>query len=94
MIPRKVISFALVGTIGVFIQFFAVHILIWLFDMRSEKAIPFCIRIATYSNYLINNSLTFYANRLKNKALIIGMCKFLFVSSLPIIANIGLVTSF
>ena len=46
------------------------------------------------SNYLINNALTFRAQRLKGISLIKGLLKFLLVASLPVIANIGLATAF
>ena len=94
VIPRKAISFAFVGATGVVVQFCVVYSLIWFVGMGFEKALPFAITIAASSNYLINNSLTFRANRLRNRALIIGLFKFLVVSSLPILANIGLATSF
>tara|TARA_Y100001968_G_scaffold286223_1_gene286734 strand:- start:1066 stop:1344 length:279 start_codon:yes stop_codon:yes gene_type:complete len=57
-------------------------------------ALPIAVVIAASTNYIINNSLTFRANRLRNKALIIGLIKFLIVSSLPILANVGLATTF
>ena len=94
VIPRNAISFAFVGAIGVVVQFCAVYLLIWFVDMDFKQALPFAITLAASSNYLINNSLTFRTKRLKNKALIIGLFKFLIVSSLPIVANIGLATSF
>ena len=94
LIPRKAISFAFVGAIGVVVQFCVVYFLIWFVGMGFEKALPFAITTSASSNYLINNSLTFRANRLRNRALIVGLFKFLIVSSLPILANIGLATSF
>ena len=94
VIPRKAISFAFVGATGVVVQLCVVYFLIWFVGMGFEKALPFAITIAASSNYLINNSLTFRTNRLRNRALIIGLFKFLIVSSLPILANIGLATSF
>ena len=94
LIPRKAISFAFVGATGVIVQICAVYFLIWLLGIDFDKALPFAITLAASSNYLINNSLTFRTNRLKNRALIIGLFKFLIVSSLPIMANIGLATTF
>ncbi len=94
VIPRKAISFAFVGASGVVVQFCVVYFLIFFVGMVFEKALPIAITIAASSNYLINNLLTFRANRLRNRALIWGLFKFLLVSSLPILANIGLATSF
>ncbi len=93
-IPRKAISFGFVGSTGVFVQFFIIYFLIWFVDINFEKALPFAVVIAASSNFLINNALTFRSNRLKNRALTIGLFKFLLVSSLPIFANIGLATTF
>ena len=93
-IPRKAISFGFVGATGVFVQLFVIYFLIWFFGIAFEKALPFAVIIAASSNYLVNNTLTFRSNRLKHKALIIGLLKFLIVSSLPIVANVGLATSF
>ena len=94
VIPRKAISFAFVGATGVVVQFSVVYFLTWVIGIGFEKALPFAVTLAASSNYLINNSLTFRTNRLRNRALIIGLFKFLIVSSLPIVANIGLATSF
>ena len=94
IIPRKAISFGFVGGIGVIVQLFVVYFLIWFIGLEFKMALPFAVVIAASSNYLINNSLTFRSNRLKNRALIVGLVKFLLVSSLPILANVGLATSF
>ena len=66
----------------------------FLLNLDFEKALPFAVICAATSNYLINNSLTFRANRLRNFSLLIGLLKFLLVSTLPIIANVGLATTF
>ena len=93
-IPRKAISFGFVGATGVVIQLFVVYFSIWFIGIEFKRALPFAVVIAASTNYLINNALTFRSNRLKNKALIIGLIKFLIVSSLPIFANVGLATTF
>ena len=93
-IPRKAISFVFVGSTGVFVQFFVGYFLIWVFSIDFEKALPFAVVTAAISNFLINNAFTFRSNRLKSRALIIGLFKFLLVSSLPMVANVGLVTTF
>ena len=93
-IPRKAISFAFVGATGVCVQFFVIYFLMWFVGVPFENALPFAVIIAASSNYLVNNTFTFRTNRLRNKALIIGLFKFLIVSSLPIFANVGLATTF
>ena len=94
VIPRKAISFAFVGAIGVFVQLFTSYTLMSSSELTFEQALPFAVVVAASSNFIINNWLTFRANRLKNKALLVGLFKFLLVSSLPIFANVGLATSF
>ena len=94
VIPRKAISFAFVGISGVLVQLFVSYSLMWFLRISFQNVLPIAVIFAATSNYLINNWLTFRRNRLKNKALIIGLLKFLIVSSLPIIANVGLATSF
>tara|TARA_Y100001968_G_scaffold333150_1_gene394399 strand:- start:1441 stop:2547 length:1107 start_codon:yes stop_codon:yes gene_type:complete len=94
LLPRRAISFALVGATGVLIQLSATYILMGLFLLDFEKALPLAVIIAASSNYLINNLLTFRAERLSGWLLSKGLLKFLLVASLPVIANIGLATSF
>ena len=94
IVPRNAISFGFVGATGVVVQFLVIYSLIWFVGIRFETALPFAVVIAATSNYLINNSLTFRTSRLKNRALFLGLIKFLIVSSLPIFANVGLATFF
>ena len=94
IIPRRAISFGFVGAIGVLVQLITNYLLMFFLNLTFERALPISVICAATSNYLINNSLTFRVNRLKNKALFKGLLKFLLVSSLPIIANVGLATSF
>ena len=94
LIPRKAVSFGLVGLSGVFVQLFITSFLTKIFLIRFYNALPFAVICAATSNFLINNQVTFRSNRLKNSALIIGLFKFLIVASLPVIANIGITTAF
>ena len=65
-----------------------------IFGLNFQFSLPFAVILAASSNFFINNWLTFRSKRLKNKKLILGLLKFLIVSSLPIFANVGLATSF
>ncbi len=94
ILPRRAISFGLVGSIGVFVQLISTQVILALTNLSFEQALPISVVLAATSNYLINNLLTFRTNRLKNIALIRGLFKFLLVASLPILANIGLTSSF
>ena len=94
ILPRRAISFGLVGLSGIFIQFLIVSFLTKILFISFYKALPFAVIGAASSNFLINNLLTFRFNKLKNLSLIFGYFKFLLVASLPIIANIGITTTF
>tara|TARA_Y100001968_G_scaffold297194_1_gene305953 strand:- start:271 stop:1380 length:1110 start_codon:yes stop_codon:yes gene_type:complete len=94
ILPRRAISFALVGLTGVFVQLISTEILIRMLGIDFEAALPYSVVLSASSNYLINNFLTFRSRRLKNMKLITGLLKFLVVASLPVIANVGLATSF
>jgi len=92
-LPRRAISFGLVGCTGVAVQLTATFLLMKGGGQEFTAALPAAVTIAACSNYLINNALTFRYRRLKGQQLIIGLVKFLIVSSLPIIANIGLASA-
>jgi len=93
-IPRRAISFGLVGLTGVFVQLFILYFLMWITNFSFINILPFAVITAASSNFLINNLLTFRNKRLKGKSLIFGLLKFLLVSSLPVVANVGLASSF
>ena len=92
--PRKAISFGLVGLTGVFVQLSVLYFLLWTTNLSFIQILPLAVISAASSNFLINNSLTFRNKRLKGISILIGLFKFLLVSSLPVIANVGLASSF
>ena len=94
IIPRRAVSFALVGSIGVFVQLFTIYFLIGVLNFAFRQVLPVGIIVAASSNFIINNLLTFRKNRLVGKSFFFGLFKFLLVSSLPIIANIGVTNLF
>ena len=88
------ISFALVGASGVLVQMSISHLLraLALFPF-AESVFPAALVAAT-SNYLINNALTFRFQRQRGLALFKGLVRFLLVASLPVLANVGIATTF
>ncbi|MEB3173076.1 MAG: glycosyltransferase family 2 protein [Cyanobacteriota bacterium] len=94
LLPRRAISFALVGASGVVVQLLATQVLMGLAGLRFGTALPVAVVAAASSNYLINNALTFRFQRLKGAALLRGLLKFLLVASLPVLANVGLASAF
>lgn len=93
IIPRRAISFALVGSSGVVVQLSITWILMTFLEFDFIFALPIAIISAAISNYLINNALTFRYKRLCGLSLFAGLLKFLIVASLPVIANVGLSTA-
>jgi len=94
IIPRRAVSFGLVGLSGVFVQLGMTSFLTKVILMGFYEALPIAVVSAATSNFLINNQVTFRSNRLTNFALLIGLFKFLLVASLPVLANIGITTAF
>jgi dolichol-phosphate mannosyltransferase len=62
--------------------------------MTFKQALPPAVVTAATSNYLINNALTFRFQRQRGVALLRGLCKFLVVASLPVLANVGVASAF
>jgi dolichol-phosphate mannosyltransferase len=93
LLPRRAISFGLVGVSGVAVQLLATQLLMAA-GLGFKQALPFAVVVAASSNYLINNALTFRFQRLKGLALLRGLLKFLLVASLPVLANVGLASAF
>ena len=65
-----------------------------IYGFEFQIALPIAVIVAASSNFIINNWLTFRIKRLRNIKLIFGLLKFLLISSLPILANVGLSTAF
>tara|TARA_Y100001968_G_C19431454_1_gene757292 strand:+ start:572 stop:1672 length:1101 start_codon:yes stop_codon:yes gene_type:complete len=94
LIPRRAVSFGLVGATGVLIQLFITSLLMNIFEFKFSFALPISVITSATSNYLINNALTFRFQRLHGINLLKGLLKFLLVASLPVFANVGLATAF
>lgn len=91
LLPRRAVSFGMVGVSGM-----VVHV--GLYALLRSAGVGFfgtqvvAVITAACSNYLINNSLTFRSRRLRGRSLVIGLLKFLLVSSLGMAANVGVST--
>ncbi len=94
VLPRRAISFGLVGLSGVLVQLLVCQLLMSAAGLGFERALPVAVVTSATSNYLINNALTFRFQRLKGALLVRGLLKFLLVSSLPVLANVGLASAF
>jgi dolichol-phosphate mannosyltransferase len=94
LLPRRAISFGLVGASGVLVQLAVTYLLMAIGPLGFERALPVGVVVAASSNYLINNALTFRFQRLQGLALLRGLLKFLLVASLPVLANVGLASAY
>ncbi len=94
LLPRRAISFGLVGLSGVVVQLLVTQLLMLGHQLSFERALPVAVVMAASSNYLINNALTFRFQRLRGLALMRGLLKFLLVASLPVLANVGVASAF
>jgi dolichol-phosphate mannosyltransferase len=88
-VPRRAISFGLVGASGI-----AIHLLIYSLTRRFlhfnfEFAQTSAVIGAASSNFLINNVLTFRFQQLSGLRLWIGLLRFLLVTSMGMVANVG-----
>jgi dolichol-phosphate mannosyltransferase len=93
-VPRRALSFALVGTTGI-----ATHLLLFslgrhLLNLGFEQAQALAVICAASTNFLINNVLTFRAQQLKGIRILIGLLRFLMVTSLGMVANVGVSSAF
>jgi dolichol-phosphate mannosyltransferase len=94
MVPRRAVSFALVGGTGI-----GIHLLVFAFTQQVlglafEQAQVVAVVCAGCSNYLINNVLTFRSQQLGGIALVFGLIRFLLVTSLGMAANVGVSSAF
>ncbi|WP_254933443.1 glycosyltransferase [Cyanobium sp. WAJ14-Wanaka] len=94
ILPRRAISFAIVGASGVVVQLMVTQLLMLYQRIAFENALPWAVITAATSNYLVNNALTFRFQRLKGLGLVRGLIKFLLVASLPVVANVGVASAF
>ena len=92
-VPRRAISFALVGATGIathlFVYFLSRHFL----GASFELAQVFAVVTAASTNFLINNVLTFRIQQLKGWRLLFGLVRFLLVTSMGMVANVGVSSS-
>lgn len=94
LLPRRAISYGIVGLSGVAVQLAATQLLTEILGFSFTNALPIAAITAASSNYLINNSLTFRFKRLRGLKLIEGLLKYLMVASLPVIANVGMASAY
>jgi dolichol-phosphate mannosyltransferase len=93
-VPRRAISFALVGATGIMTHLMLYGLGHRLLGFTFEQAQSMAVVGAATSNFLINNSLTFRAQQLRGAPLFFGLIRFLLVTSLGMMANVGISSAF
>jgi dolichol-phosphate mannosyltransferase len=89
-IPTRLISFALIGGIGVFVHIVVLTLLFKIFHdsfLTAQVAATFS---AITSNFLLNNALTYRDQRLKGRRLLFGWLSFNLVCATGAVANVGI----
>jgi dolichol-phosphate mannosyltransferase len=94
LLPRRAISFALVGATGVLVQLSVANVLLKGLALSFNQAVLCAALTAATSNFLINNALTFRFQRLHGLALVAGLLRFWLVASLPVVANVGVASAY
>lgn len=94
LVPRRAVSFALVGATGIGIHLLVFALSIDRLGLGFEQAQVLSVVCAGGSNYLINNVLTFRSQQLSGIALLFGLVRFLLVTSLGMAANVGVSSAF
>lgn len=88
-VPRRAISFALVGATGILTHLLLFSLVSRLLAFTFEQAQSMAVVGAASTNFLINNSLTFRVQQLRGLRLLLGLIRFLLVTSLGMVANVG-----
>ena len=83
----RFLSYALVGTTGVFVHLLALRLSLLALTFEQSQALA--TFIAMTGNFLLNNSLTFRDSRLTGFAWVKGLLLFYLVSSVGALTNVG-----
>lgn len=90
VLPEKLFSFVLVGSIGLFIHLTLLYFFLIFLEFEFIEAQVLATLMSMVSNFSLNNILTFRRNRLKGLRWLLGLFAFILVCSLGAFANVGL----
>ena len=93
VVSLRFLLFALVGSIGLFVHFSALFILLEAFALPFAEAQGGAAMLAMTSNFLLNNFLTYRDQRLKGFGILRGLLLFYLVCSVGLLANVGVAFS-
>lgn len=91
LLPARFVSFLIVGGSGVFVHLAILYSALGL-GASFSLAQACAALVAASSNFFLNNLLTFRDRRLRGARLVVGLFKFLVVSSVGIAANVSAAT--
>jgi dolichol-phosphate mannosyltransferase len=90
IIPVRFISFALVGSSGVFVSMSVLAVMFKGFRLEFANAQLVATVVAISTNFLLNNALTYRDRRLKGVKLFWGWVTFNLVSGVGALGNVGI----
>src|ERR1700733_15160782 len=93
VVSLRFLLFAMVGSIGVFVHFATLYIVLKGFDQPFAVAQGCGALLAMTSNFVLNNFLTYRDQRLKGFAILRGLLLFYLVCGVGLFANVGVAFS-
>src|SRR5262249_35451078 len=91
-VTPRFLSYALVGSIGLFVHLAALRLALLSFAFPESQAIA--TFVAMTGNFVLNNSLTFRDGRLTGFAFLRGLLGFYAISSVGALTNVGVASWF
>jgi len=89
LLPEKMFSFILVGSIGLLLHLTLLYIFLFPIQISFYTAQIFATFISMISNFTLNNELTFRRNKLRGINWIKGLITFILICSIGAFANVG-----
>ena len=89
IVPVRFLSFAMVGGSGVFVHFFVLTLMFEMIGLPFGRSQAAATLVATTTNFLLNNTLTYRDQRLKGYRLLRGWITFNLVCGIGFLANVG-----
>jgi dolichol-phosphate mannosyltransferase len=93
VVSLRFLLFAMVGSIGVFVHFATLYIVLKGFDQPFAVAQGCGAVLAMTSNFVLNNFLTYRDQRLKGFGILRGLLLFYLVCGVGLAANVGVAFS-
>lgn len=90
--PESLVSFLIVGTLGVVVHISVLKTVLAIHDMPFKYANLCAMLVASTFNYLMNNESTFRATSLAGKHVFLGYFFYLGITSLGMILSLGIST--